>query len=227
MNPVSGVAVGQLMQFPWGNGTVLPPGVGGTSRREEFCSCCQQGTQIDGFSVFLFYFAVLLIIQKTKSSCQQGRWQLPFPILPISWFLLTRQSGSVWGEGVKNIFVEFHLDNQLMLRLAATSPVTLRCRPTVPSSPTLAAGEGVLALEKPFSSVEMEQGLCLVLPCPNTCSGKTPQMKLVLHLEKCFAGDERKERQGRIWWGARLVTQAISQLQSHSCSVLPFGIIWF
>lgn len=56
MSPLSVVAFGQLVQFPSGNGTVLQPGLGSTSTREEFCSGCQQGPQINGF------FCVLVLL---------------------------------------------------------------------------------------------------------------------------------------------------------------------
>lgn len=63
--------------FEWscfwaGNGTVLPSRVGSTSRRGEFCFGCQQVLRLMNFSVFSFYFSPLLLIQKTKSSYQQG-----------------------------------------------------------------------------------------------------------------------------------------------------------
>lgn len=44
------------MQFPSGEGTGLPPGVGSTSGREEFSSGCQQGIQINGFFCILVLF---------------------------------------------------------------------------------------------------------------------------------------------------------------------------
>lgn len=74
MNPFSGVAFGQLMQFPSGNSTVFAPGVGGTSRREEFCSCCQQHTQINGF------FCILVLIFTAAGNSEN---QVKLPAGPV------------------------------------------------------------------------------------------------------------------------------------------------
>lgn len=66
MSPLSGVAFGQLVQLPSGNGAVLAPGVGSTSVKEEFCSPCQQGAQINGF----FCVLVLLFTVADNSESQ-------------------------------------------------------------------------------------------------------------------------------------------------------------
>lgn len=72
MNPLSDAALGQLMQFPSGNGAVLPLGWGAHLEGKSFVLVVSRVLRLMDFSVFLFYFSVLLIIQKTKSSCQQG-----------------------------------------------------------------------------------------------------------------------------------------------------------
>lgn len=99
--------------------------------------------------------------------------------------------------------MEFHLVNQLVLRLAPTPPVTLRCRPALPTSSTLLR-EQVLVVYACLGTWQTfqlggEVGKCdlsLVLPSPNIRSGKTMQVKLTLHLEKDFNGDEGEERHG-------------------------------
>lgn len=196
---------------------MLSPWVESTSRGRQFCSGCQEGShRLMDFSALMFSFSLLLIVWKTKSSYQQGLLDgnsLPPPSQSpnsclVASLVLCQEDEVVLGTASWN----FILWTNWCLDLPPTPPITLRCRPAVPSSSTL-WHEQVLWVDACFGTWETFQlggevgkhGLSLVLPSPNICSGRTTQGKLKLHLEKGFNGGEGEERQGRAWWGARLV----------------------